>query len=428
MELTWDSGYLYAATWGEGILKMPFPPYAVPVPTAVTVQTFPPGLQFTVDGGPAQTAPQTLTLAQGQHTIAVATTQPGGLPGVGWAFTSWSDSGAASHSITVGNASATYTAFFKVQYQLTLGGSPPVGGTVIPTSGTFYDFNTVVPIKATANAGYAFSNWTGNVANPDNSSTTVTMNSPQSITAKFTPTIAPVISGVYNAAGESPVIGGNTWIEIKGTNLAQTKRSWSDQDFVNGQMPVQIDGVSATVNGKPAFVEYVSPSQINVLTPLDAATGAVAVQNRNTTGTSAPVNATMAAYPLGFFVFYAASDKYAAAQHEDYSLLGPTDLYPGYTTPARPNETIILYANGFGQVVPAIVNGSASQEGVLPTPWPAVTIGGLPANVSYAGAISPGLYQFNVIVPAGLPDGDNLLTATYSGSVTQPGVFVAVKN
>jgi uncharacterized protein (TIGR03437 family) len=31
-------------------------------------------------------------------------------------------------------------------------------------------------------------------------------------------------------------------------------------------MPVQLDGIGATVNGKATFVYYISPTQINVLT------------------------------------------------------------------------------------------------------------------------------------------------------------------
>src|ERR1035438_1995060 len=80
--------------------------------TSITIQTSPSGLQFSVDGGPSQTAPQTLDLSQGSHTIAVASPQAGG-SGTQYVFTSWSDGGAASHSITVGTSPATYTASFK---------------------------------------------------------------------------------------------------------------------------------------------------------------------------------------------------------------------------------------------------------------------------------------------------------------------------
>ena len=156
----------------------------IAAPGPVTIQTSPAGLQFSVDGGAAQTAPKTLSLSLGPHTIAVATTQPGSA-GTQYVFTGWSDSGAASHSITVGTSAATYTASFKTQYLLTISASPGAGGTVTPASGTFYDSGTVVNIQATANTGYSFTSWSGNVAGASNSATTVTMTAPQTVTANF---------------------------------------------------------------------------------------------------------------------------------------------------------------------------------------------------------------------------------------------------
>ena len=152
--------------------------------TGITIQTSPPDLQFTVDGGAAQTAPQTLNLTPGSHTIAVAATQPGAT-GVQYTFLSWSDTGAASHSITVGSSAATYTATFQTQYQLTVSASPFAGGTVTPTSATYYNSGASVPITATAASGYTFSGWTGSVASSTSASTTVTMSAPEAVTANF---------------------------------------------------------------------------------------------------------------------------------------------------------------------------------------------------------------------------------------------------
>jgi len=85
-------------------------------------------------------------------------------------------------------------------------------------------------------------------------------------------TPAPTINLVANAEGENPIIAPNTWVEIKGLNLALAgdSRIWQDSDFVDSQMPTQLDQVSATVNGKKAYVYYISPTQINILTPPDA--------------------------------------------------------------------------------------------------------------------------------------------------------------
>ena len=83
---------------------------------------------------------------------------------------------------------------------------------------------------------------------------------------------APAIGLVANAEGESSAIAPNTWVEIKGSNLAPAgdSRIWKAADFLNNEMPKQLDGVSVTVNGKAAYVYYISPSQVNILTPPDA--------------------------------------------------------------------------------------------------------------------------------------------------------------
>ena len=176
---------------------------------AITIQTAPAGLQFTVDGGAAQTAPQTLNLSLGTHTIAVATPQSGAV-GTQYVFSSWSDGGAASHSIAVGSSAATYTATFSTQYRLTVSASPAAGGTVAPASGNFYNAGTVVSISATPNSGYTFSGWTGSVASASSASTTVTMSAPETVTANFsssggTFSLSPTSANVLALAGSGTV-------------------------------------------------------------------------------------------------------------------------------------------------------------------------------------------------------------------------------
>ena len=103
-----------------------------------------------------------------------------------YVWSNWSDSRAISHSITVPSSATTYTATFSTQYQLTTAANPSNGGTVSPTSGNFYNANTVVPLTATPDAGFTFTNWTGNVTNASSASTTITVSAPQSVTANFT--------------------------------------------------------------------------------------------------------------------------------------------------------------------------------------------------------------------------------------------------
>ncbi len=241
-----------------------------------------------------------------------------------------------------------------------------------------------------------------------------------------TPPPPPTINLVANAEGDGPTIAPNTWVEIKGTNLAPAgdSRIWQNSDFANSQMPTQLDGVSVTVNGKPAYVYYISPTQLNILTPPDAMTGSVALQVTTSGGASAPFTVQTQAESPSFFVFN--GGPYIAATHVNGSLLGPTTLFPGYTTPAQPGETIVLYANGFGPTSAQVVSGSVSQSGTL-SPVPVITIGGVGAKVSFAGLVAPGEFQFNVVVPSSLANGDQPVSAIYSGLTTQAGTLITVR-
>jgi uncharacterized protein (TIGR03437 family) len=237
----------------------------------------------------------------------------------------------------------------------------------------------------------------------------------------------PLISSVTNAASYGNTIAPNTWVAISGANLAQAgdTRTWKSSDFVNNQLPNQLDGVSATVNGKAAFVSYISPTQVNILTPPDSLTGSVQVQVTNNGAPTAGVSAPAASIAPSFFLF--GNGPYVAATHANGAYLGPSTLYPGATTPAKPGETVILYGNGFGPTSTAVVSGSISQSGTLPAN-PVFRIGGVTAAVQFAGLVAPGEYQFNVVVPATLADGDQTITATYQGQTTQASALITIQN
>jgi uncharacterized protein (TIGR03437 family) len=249
-----------------------------------------------------------------------------------------------------------------------------------------------------------------------------------------TSTTGPTIAEVANAEGESPTIAPNTWVEIKGSNLAPAGFSspdcapgycWQGSDFVGGRMPTQIDKVSVTVNGKSAFIYYISPAQINILTPPDAISGAVQVVVTSNGAVSASFTAQAQMISPSFFVFN--GGPYLAATHVGGTLIGPTTLFPKLTTPAKPGETIVLYANGFGPTTTAVVSGSIMQSGSL-SPLPLVMVGGTKATVQFAGLVAPGEFQFNVVVPPSLANGDQSITATYIGQTTQAGTLITIQN
>ncbi len=236
-------------------------------------------------------------------------------------------------------------------------------------------------------------------------------------------------SNIENGASFGPGIAPNTWIEINGTGLAPLARSWTPSDFSGpnqSYLPTVLNGVTVTINGEDAYPDFISPKQINVLTPTDmpvASPVQIVVSNNNYNSTTATV--TTASVAPAFFLF---SGGNVAATHLNGAYIGPTSLGAAYT-PAAPAETIVLYGTGFGTATnPNVVNGQLVSGTVTLATMPVIQIGGQNATVVFAGLTptSAGLYQFNVTVPSGLAAGTYPVTASINGATSPTGVSLAV--
>jgi uncharacterized protein (TIGR03118 family) len=238
---------------------------------------------------------------------------------------------------------------------------------------------------------------------------------------------APVIthSSVGNAGGGSNGIAAKPYISIYGASLSPVTRSWAFTDFAGTALPRALSGVSVTVNNKPAYVYYVSPKQIDVLTPVDTATGPVNVVVTSNGLVSGTASVTMNAFSPAFFLLK--DNKSIAALHANGTLVGAATLYPNLSTPAQPNETIALFATGFGTTNPGVPDGQIISTPTTVVTNPTVTIGGVNAPVTYGGLVASGVYQFNVTVPATTPDGDALLVATVGTFSSSSTAIVTVK-
>lgn len=236
----------------------------------------------------------------------------------------------------------------------------------------------------------------------------------------------PVITSVVNGASFQPGIAAGAWISVFGSNLAPSTRMWRSHEIIGGVLPTQLDGVRVTINGKAAAISYISPTQLNVQVPTDDTVGPVQVQVTTPQGTTT-ATAQMQSFAPGLFLFDAEGRRYAASQHgADYSVVGKVGLYPG-STPAKPGEIVILYGTGFGPTNPPLPTGRViTQPARLANPV-RVSIGGLQAEVLWAGLSAAGLYQFNVKVPDALPDGDAAVVVDVAGFPTQSNAFVTVQ-
>jgi Zn-dependent metalloprotease len=148
-----------------------------------TVTTNPSGLQVAVDGT-TYTSPKSFSWIPGSsHTLSVSSPQSG-TSGTRYVYSSWSDGGAQSHTITVPSSSTTFTANFTTQFSLTTSVNPSGGGWVTPSGTNWYSNGQTVSVLASANAGYSFSNWSGDLSGSTNPASLV-MTRPKNVTANF---------------------------------------------------------------------------------------------------------------------------------------------------------------------------------------------------------------------------------------------------
>jgi uncharacterized protein (TIGR03437 family) len=242
--------------------------------------------------------------------------------------------------------------------------------------------------------------------------------------------------GVVSASafGEFTSIAPGSWIEIYGSNLAADSRSWATADFQGVNAPTSLDGTSVTIGGKSAFIDYISPGQVNAQVPSTAPTGSQSVVVTTPSGATTPFAITVNATQPGLLApatFLLGGKQYAGALFTDgVTYVLPPGAIAGVTSrPAQSGNTIVLYGVGFGSVTPTIPAGQiVGQVNQLASPVQ-IFLGGIQAQVTYAG-LAPGnvgLYQFNVVVPT-LP-ANNLtpLTFTLGGIAGTQMLYTAVQ-
>jgi uncharacterized protein (TIGR03437 family) len=240
---------------------------------------------------------------------------------------------------------------------------------------------------------------------------------------------APVISanGVVNGASFQPGVVPNSWVTILGTNLASKTDDWTNF-IADGQFPTSVDGVSVTIGGKPAYIDFISPGQINLLAP-DVAFGPLDMTVTTPGGTSATFTVTSNQYGPGFFEW---PDRQPVATRQDFSYAVKNGTFQGLTTvAAKPGDVIILWGTGFGPTDPVAPDGAPvpSNATFSTTALPTVTIDNVQAKV-YGAALAPGfggLYQIAIQVPASLGSGDWPVQATIGGVPSPSGVLLTVQ-
>jgi uncharacterized protein (TIGR03437 family) len=243
--------------------------------------------------------------------------------------------------------------------------------------------------------------------------------------------------GVVSASefGKFPSLSPGSWIEIYGAGLANTTREWGSGDFNGTDAPTALNGTTVTINGQPAFVEYISPNQVDVQVPSNVSTGVQLMTVTSPGGTSPTYQIVVNQIQPGFDApasFNIGGVQYVVALFNDgVTYVLPTVAISGVASrPAVPGDTITLYGVGFGPVTENILAGQIAQGLSTLAGDFSISIGGMPATIVYAG-LAPGyvgLYQFDVTVPNVAAGNAVPVTFTLGGVSGTQTLNVAVGN
>jgi uncharacterized protein (TIGR03437 family) len=327
------------------------------------------------------------------------------------------------------------------------GNDRPAGGCTTAAPLEFIQHST--PIRATDTATFEFT-WTPPATNVGNVSVYLIANgslggrtNSRIMSRKIT--LAPGGSG---GGGQRPAIssgglitaaafgGGTTiaagsWMEIYGTNFATSTREWAGSDFNGNNAPTSLDGVSATVSGRPAYVRFVSPGQVNVQAPADIGAGMVPVVVRNAAGESTAVMINAAPRASGIFAPFRVNNvTYSGAiiaGVTPQTFAAPTGIAGVVSRPARVGETMTLFMVGMGATTPATPPGVVVTAAQATVPNVLVRLDDTPATVSYAGTSQGaiGLYQINFVIP-NVATGDRRVNITVDGTPLTQMVMLPV--
>lgn len=206
------------------------------------------------------------------------------------------------------------------------------------------------------------------------------------------PPAAGSIAAVVNAASYNDSIAPGSLIAIFGSNLAHATAAAQ-----RIPLPISLADTTVTVNGVRAPLLYVSPGQINAQVPPQTATG---------TASMVTVSSGAAAPTLSFPVVPVAPQIFIASATRILALNQDTSLNSA-ANPAAAGSIVTIFLTGHG----AMASPSAS-------------IGGLPAELRYAGPApgTVGVAQMNMRVPE-LEPGDYPLAVTIGGAASNSGLI-----
>lgn len=245
-----------------------------------------------------------------------------------------------------------------------------------------------------------------------------------------------VVQAIANTASNATGVGSPGMIvSLYGEGIGPAGiENMKDSDG-DGFADLRLAGVTVTIGGVGAPILSLSEDRIGVQIPYEVPIAdIVPIQVLNGSVTASGTIRIVATSP-GLFT----SDGSGIGQAAAFNYISGTNTYVlnGQSTPAKPGDTVVLYATGEGDYATSIIRRTGflvrDTGSPLPqiSPLPDVMIGGKKATVNFAGPIIGavlGIVRIDAVVPEGGLVGNAVPVVVSIGSGTsQAGVTVAVK-
>ena len=218
--------------------------------------------------------------------------------------------------------------------------------------------------------------------------------------------------------GGVPIAPGEL-ITVFGTNLAD-----GTSQATTLPLPQQASGTTVMLGNQALPILYTNTGQLNVQVPYTVPVNTqyqLSVQHGTTL--SVPQTLVVAEAVPGIFTLNQAGTGQGIIVKSD----GVTLAQSG--TPAAIGEEVVIYCTGLGAVSDATITAGTASAGAATVNTTTAMIGGQPATVAYSGLTAgfPGLYQVNLLVPAGIVTGDTVPVSITVAGQTSATVTMAVR-
>ncbi len=230
-------------------------------------------------------------------------------------------------------------------------------------------------------------------------------------------------AGIVSAAGVpvsfTPLAPGGI-IAIYGSSLADDIVPAPANQF---PLPTTLGNASVIIGGQAVPLLFVSPGQINAVVPFGLNTNttqSLLIQRDLALSPPLPINIADG-QPAAFL------DPSEIPYIYDYRGTAPAfQVTP--SKPAQAGDVLLIYCAGLGVTNPPGVNGAASPGSPTANPVTA-TIGGQNATVQYAGQVATlvGLYQVNLVMPAGVTPGNAVPVLLTVAGQTSPAAIISTQ-